>query len=337
MRCTLPVLAIVAATALVSAPAVAQSRDGSLASELFTAGRDLSKAGNYAAACPKLAESARLDPRVGTLARLGECEEKLGHLARARGYWQQAVNLARAQYDERREHVEQEFRRVDALVPKLALSLAGAVPDGFELTIDDTLVGAGGLGVPLPVDSGAHTIAAGAKGKTRWSTTVETKSDGSVTNVEIPTLADEVTSAPPPPAVPPKTTAAPIHEAPAATPSTFGPVRIVALGTGAVGIVSLGIGVAFAINAKSMLDASNAPGGCVGDLCPPEAAAKRNDARDAGNLATGFLVSSAVLTSAGFAMWLLAPTPRAPARATVRLLPCASPNGVTMNVAGRFW
>jgi len=327
-----------AAVALVCASAGAQTQDGSLATELFTAGRDLLKAGKYSAACPKLAESARLDPRVGTLARLGECEEKLGQLALARGYWQQAVNLARAQHDERRDHVEQEFRRVDAMVPKLTLDLAGVVPDGFELTIDDSNVGAGGLGVPLPVEAGVHTIAAGAKGKTRWSTTVDTKSDGAVTNVDIPTLVDEPTSLPPaaPPVAQVKNPVSNRELAAEATTSSMSPLRIVALGTGGAGIVSLGIGVAFAISAKSMLDASNAPGGCLGDLCPSDAAAKRNDAHDAGNVATAFLVSGAVLTGAGIALWLLAPTAHAPSRTTVRLLPYVSPNGVTMTVAGRF-
>ena len=43
-----------------------------MATELFNAGRDLMTAGNFAAACPKLAESARLDVKVGTLGKLAE-------------------------------------------------------------------------------------------------------------------------------------------------------------------------------------------------------------------------------------------------------------------------
>jgi len=336
MKRVLAALATAVAVALVCAPARAQGSDASVASELFTAGRDLLKAGKYSEACPKLAESARLDPRVGTLARLAECEEKLGHLARARGFWQQAVNLARAQHDDRHEHVEQEFRRLDSVVPKLALTFAGAVPDGFEVRIDDTSVGAGGLGVPLPVESGAHTIAASAKGKARWSTTVETKNDGAVTNVEIPTLVDEPASIPPPVAtvaVPPKGV---IAEPPPAPTSSMTPLRIAALGTGGAGILGLGIGVAFAVRAKSLFDASNVAGGCVGDVCPSAAAGKRNDALTAGNVATALLVSGGVLTAAGVVLWIVAPPTHARAPHAVRLLPCPSPEGVTVNLTGRF-
>src|SRR5207248_8067153 len=82
----------------------AQSNDAGIASQLFDAGRDLMKRGDYASACPKLFESARLEPRVGTLARLAECEEKIGHLAAARGHWKDTVELARAQKDDRATH-----------------------------------------------------------------------------------------------------------------------------------------------------------------------------------------------------------------------------------------
>ena len=39
--------------------------DAALATELFNTGRDLMKDGQFVAACPKLSESVRLDPKVG--------------------------------------------------------------------------------------------------------------------------------------------------------------------------------------------------------------------------------------------------------------------------------
>src|SRR5687767_9143297 len=58
-----------------AAPASAQTHDAAAATQLFQEGRDLLKQGKHAAACAKLAESQRLDARVGTLLNLADCEE----------------------------------------------------------------------------------------------------------------------------------------------------------------------------------------------------------------------------------------------------------------------
>ena len=76
------------------APTVARADDEAVATQLFNAGRDLMKQGDYASACPKLAESARLKPTVGALARLAACEEHEKRLVSAYTRWQQALNVA---------------------------------------------------------------------------------------------------------------------------------------------------------------------------------------------------------------------------------------------------
>jgi hypothetical protein len=65
--------------ALVSMPAVvaAQSRS-SFAEGLFTEGKALMQAGDYEAACPKLSESDRLEPALGTKLNLASCEAGRG-------------------------------------------------------------------------------------------------------------------------------------------------------------------------------------------------------------------------------------------------------------------
>jgi serine/threonine-protein kinase len=55
--------------------------DTALAAELFTEGRQLMAAGDYAAACPKLAESQSLSPAADTAFDLGVCYQKASQAA----------------------------------------------------------------------------------------------------------------------------------------------------------------------------------------------------------------------------------------------------------------
>jgi hypothetical protein len=291
--------------------AAAQSAGSALATELFNSGRDLMEKGNFKEACPKLAESARLDAKVGTLARLGECEEKLGHLVESRASWQQAANLARSTNDRRAAHVEEELGRIDRLVPKVTIALEGAAgaPD-VKVTLDDVAIGAASLGLALPIGPGSHTIGVTASGKKSWSTRFDAKPEVKAT-VTVPPLAPEESAAPAPvPAPLAKPEPARAEEPPAPPPADSRPAggasqRTAGLVTGGVGIVGLGLGALFALEAISNNDDSSSH--CSDNTCDVQGADSRGTARTFGNAATTSFLVGGVALAGGAALYLGAP------------------------------
>jgi len=298
--------ALAFATLLFFAPvARAQTEQAGIAGQLFDAGRDLMKRGDYAAACPKLLESARLEPRVGTLARLAECEEKIGHVASARGHWKDAVDLARAQKDNRAAHAEQELARVDAIVPRLVLRAAAPSVPGFTVQLDNVAIGAESLGVPLPIDPGAHTVVASAREKTSWTTTVDAKANAATITVQIPALAD----------VPRTIAIAPIVRAmPAPTAVvTRRPLAIVGVATAIGGVVLAGAGFAFgsvatSLRGKALDEGCQDDGTCFGGVASNDF----DSARAMADVATAFVIAGAVVAVAGVTLFLIAPKKTTP-------------------------
>jgi hypothetical protein len=289
--------------AALSASAFAQSSDDTaLATELFNAGRALMHDGNYAQACPKLAESARLDAKVGTLVRLGECEEKLGHLVPARAHWQQALNLARTTGDTRIGQVEEGVARIDKVVPKLVIVVASDATD-VVVRLDGREMARATLGVAVPVEPGTHAVVASAEGKKTWSGSAETKADGAVTTMTVPPLQSE-SSGPPLPTPNAVEGGSPSHT-PAPVNDTNGRQRIAGLVTGGVGLVAAGVGAVLGLEAISKNNDTN--GSCVGDTCSATGVDARLAARTLANASTvSFLIGGAGVAS-GLALYFGAP------------------------------
>ncbi len=163
------------AVSLASSFALAQSgTEVSLADTLYRQARVLSAAGKFAEACPKFAESYRLDPGTGTLLNLASCHESLGKLATAWVEYQEA--LVQSRRDRRQSRIDFAEQHIAELTPKLSrltVTLASdADRNGLELKIDDVAVGVAALGAATPLDPGAHAVEATAPGKKPWSGSV---------------------------------------------------------------------------------------------------------------------------------------------------------------------
>jgi hypothetical protein len=144
--------------------AFAQERDPALATELFNQARDSVKSGDHATACPKFAESQRLDPKVGTLLNLASCLDKIDDLAGALHALQQAVNLCESTKDRRLKHARKELEKLEPRVPRLTLELASGAPEGILIKRNAVELTTAILNSPLPVNPGKHVIEVTAPG-----------------------------------------------------------------------------------------------------------------------------------------------------------------------------
>jgi hypothetical protein len=163
------VLSLVALlAALAPAAARAQTRDPAAAEALFREGRALSDAGDIAGACAKFRESDRLDPAIGTTFNIADCEERLGHVARAWTLFDEVAQRLPAT-DKRRGVAQQRAAALEPRLPKLSVRLAADAPADARVVRDGVELGSASLGTPLPVDPGEHVVVVSAPGRAERS------------------------------------------------------------------------------------------------------------------------------------------------------------------------
>jgi hypothetical protein len=194
------------ALVVLALPATARA-DPATAEALFREGRRLLEEGNYAAACPKLAESQSQDPASGTLINLALCYEKQGRLASAWAQYQLAAALARQDgRPDRVEAAEKQLSRLDSTVPRVVLHSVRPEP-GMLVTLGNVRVGVAGFESRIPLDPGTYEVVVSAPGHVDYRTRI-TVVESETRTLEIPALAP----APAPPAT------APVVDAPRAPP-----------------------------------------------------------------------------------------------------------------------
>jgi hypothetical protein len=163
-----------------------------LAEALYRQARGLMSQGKYDEACPKLAESYRLDRATGTLLNLAACHEHQGKVATT--WLEYSDSLLAARRDGRPDRVRFAQDRIAALEPQLSrltvtVSEEADMPE-LEIRLDGALIGLASRDVATPVDPGQHQVEAMAPGKVAWSREIEVGRVADQQTVMIPTLVD---------------------------------------------------------------------------------------------------------------------------------------------------
>ncbi len=302
-RSALLAASLLAALTLTSLARTASAGDGAAAAEvLFAEGKRLAQEGHYAAACPKLEESQKLDPGMGTLYRLGDCYEHVGRTASA---WAAFLEVAASSKTSGQQaRADDAKKRASDLEPNLAkLVIRVAEPDVSGLVVKRG-EGRGrsgavehaaarrsrrarhrGLGTRSQ-DVARQCHRAGARVGADRGARARARSAGAARRREL---------------------AGHHRSQPADRDRPFGAQRTIAVVTAGAGLVALGIGGVFGI--ISMSKKSNANEHCdAGNTCDDDGLKLRHDAISAGNLSSVFFVAGGVLAATGAVLWLTAPS-----------------------------
>ncbi len=285
---------------LVSAEVMADK--GALAEALFRQGQSLMAEEKFDEACPKFEESQRLEALTGTLLNLAVCHEKQGKLATAWNEFNAALVASRR--DRRDDRVAYAKEHIDALEPQLS-KLTLVLPEsnqtkGLEITLDTTQVGRPAWNIPLPVDPGKHTLLVRAPGKVDWSSEFEVDPGPGRQSISIPSLEDAPAAQSAPPE---KGGQDGVSDQGSGTGRTQ---RIVALAVGGAGIVGLGVGGAFGLQALVLNGKSN-KNGCVDDICDDKGTDYRENARAAGRRSNIAFAIGGGLLATGIVLYFTAP------------------------------
>ncbi|HSO40530.1 MAG TPA: hypothetical protein VLT33_48720 [Labilithrix sp.] len=255
---------------------VALAGDPAAAREQVKLGYQLAQDGKCDAAIPHFVESLKLDVKAITLINLASCEEKTGRLADALGHWVEA--RARAQTEGNaaiEEEAEKRAKVLEPKLPKLTVVVAGA-PADVEVTRDGVVLGAASMGVPLPVNPGAHALVVHTRGHEDRAESI-TIAEGESKRVELKMGPVKIAPATTTPATGPR----PEGESRGVSPLVF-----IGFGTALVGV-----GVGSVTGVLAFGKASTAKDECPGDQCTPAGLDAVDSGRTLATISTiGFIV-----------------------------------------------
>ena len=326
-----------ASVAMLLAASSAHAGDPAAAQGLFNDAKKLMADDHWKEACPKLEESQRLDPGIGTLFHLANCHEHIGRTATAWAEFLEVASTAKARAQTAREKAARD--RANALEPKVSrmtISLKAETP-GLSISRDGEVVGRGQWGAAVPIDPGEHVIVATAPGKRRWENSVRIASEMKNVELTVPALADEAAPAPvvaiapqpivaPPPVVP-------AQEAPTEAGSGKAQ-RTTAIVVGGLGLVSVAVGAGFGLTSKAKHDGAKAH--CDGsNHCDAIGVSLRDDAIHAGTISTVAFGIGAAAVITGTVLLLTVPHDKAQS-ARIQASPMIGQNSSGLSLRGSW-
>jgi hypothetical protein len=330
-------LAAAALALLAAAPAEAAPKERPPAVGLAAEGRRLMAAKDYAAACPRFAESIRMTPNLAVQMLFARCLELSGRTATAWATYKEAAAIAGAA---KRADLEKLARkRAAALWPQLAtLKITVTDPAAtIDVSVDGTPLSRDQIGAVRLVDPGKHVVTATAPEKKPWSNEIEA-APKAPTEVVVPALQDEAPPrpqepepAPSPP--PPVATAAP----PPAEPPPPGPRSVqpaVGLALAGAGVLTAGVGAYFGVraNAKNQDALKHCPNT---PECVDQAGVDlTHDARRAANVSTVLFAVGGGLAAIGAVVLVTAP--RTPKGTALRIGPALGAQELGLSVGRTF-
>jgi hypothetical protein len=305
------------------------------AEALFGEAKKLAAAGKYAEACPKFAESNRLDRGAGTMIHLGDCYEKNKQSASAWATFKEAASAAQA--INRKDWEKLANDRAAALEKKLAhLTIkVEAANDRAEVSRDGTVISKAEWALPIPVDVGTHAVEAKQSGFKPFTTSVTVSKDGENVEVTVPPLEQEAPTAHPP-QVPENQPPAPqpfIEPPPEADRGGGSSQRTIGFIVGGLGVAGVALG---AVTGLMAIGKSNdAKDKCANDGACPDARAvdSANSAKTLATVSTIGFIAGGVALGAGAVLVFTAPSGK---KTAVRMIPQAGPSSAGLTFSGAF-
>jgi hypothetical protein len=291
---------VMAASLALPTGALAQTSDiTATAEQLFEEGRSLMDKGRFGEACPKLAESHRLDPAVGTLLNLAECYEKQGRTASAWATYLEAETLAtRLNQAPRATFAAQRARQLVVTLPRLAIRVTETRSEGNAVTVtvrrDGEALARPAWSTLVPVDPGEHRIEASAPGFLPFTRSVRAVA-GQPVEVVVPALVPDASAA--------------------ARPSSA--QKTIGLVIAGAGLAAAGVGLTFGAIAKSKNDDARS-NYCTPVACKQQGVDLLREADSAALLSTVLVSIGAAVLVGGIVTFVTAPSAnKAPSHASL--------------------
>jgi len=293
------------------------SGDRVLAQTLFDEGRSLMTEGNYAEACPKFAESHRIDPAGGTLLNLGICYRKQGKTASSWATLEEARAVARKEGRADRQAIaEEHLAELEPILSTLRVVVAPNVRvEGLKIALDETSLPSTAWGSKVPTDPGSKTVRATAPGKRPWTKSVVVGREGDAVVVEVPPLV-ALSQMPIEPVAP--------------VPEEDGSRSTIGYVVGGAGLAVVGVGTYFGLAAFSSWDKRN--DACPESGCTQDAVGYADDTRRNADIST--VAIGLGLAGVGAGAYLLLSDSSSPEQ--VRIAPEVSTRGGGLALGGTW-